>query len=403
MRRMGCAVLLVGILLAAPATNAVPQPTPQPWPSLLGSGLLTLQDAATLPPGHFTVALTVDNKDRDPLGLDLVDGAFTLNLGVTPWAELYMEHVFSRSVAVPDTPVLPPPPLDVLVAPGMPVPSRPYYSLYSPVPYVDDSGPIRFGSDVPGEGILGVKVRAFEPKAQRPGLAWSLGVKFPLTQSLRDLQAGSGTGSIDFTLRTIGEWRRGRWSFVTSAGFTRVGKTAYPDRRIESKSGTLSVTDEPLLLPHRVDVGVGVRRDLGPRLAAVAEGTTVFEVGRRTRIVDRAQPIDVLSGLQFRWRRVRATAGLRYHGNALRSMQTRPAPLAGLVDLSHVSERDLTSYLDQVGLAGAGSSLRQGTHRLLVPPAAGPPLPPGARVIPPTYRIRSEHQVGFVLLWGWTF
>jgi len=31
------------------------------------------------------------------------------------------------------------------------------------------------------------------------------------------------------------------------------------------------------------------------------------------------------------------------------------------------------------------------------------PLPAGARRLPETYRVRSEHQVGFVLLWGWVF
>jgi hypothetical protein len=47
--------------------------------------------------------------------------------------------------------------------------------------------------------------------------------------------------------------------------------------------------------------------------------------------------------------------------------------------------------------------LRPRTHRLLVPAAGGPPLPPGSRVIPDTYRIRSEHQMGFLLLWTMTF
>ena len=47
--------------------------------------------------------------------------------------------------------------------------------------------------------------------------------------------------------------------------------------------------------------------------------------------------------------------------------------------------------------------LRLGTHRLLVPAPDGPPLPAGSRVIPATYRIRSEHQVGFLLLWAMTF
>jgi len=126
-------------------------------------------------------------------------------------------------------------------------------------------------------------------------------------------------------------------------------------------------------------------------------------VGHRTKIVDRARPVDVLAGLQFRSRKFRVTAALRDHMHALHSMAIRPSPLAGLVDVSRVSDADLLGYLSTVGMGEAMPMLRLGSHRLLVPAPGGPPLPPGSRVIPPTYRIRSEHQVGFLLLWGMTF
>jgi hypothetical protein len=400
---MGAGALLVAVLLAGPAG---PQPAADerpPFAGLLGSGLLTLHDTATLQPGKFTVAFTVDNRDRDPLGLDLVDGAVAWNMGVTRWAEFYGHHVFSRSVAVPDTPVLPPPPLDAIVPPYTSLPRRPYYSLYSPTPYVDDSGPIRFGSDIPGDVVLGAKARALSPKGTRPGLAWSAEVQVPLTRELRYLQAGAGTGGIDVGLGTIAEWRLAGWSLIASTTFTRVGQPAYPDRRIESRNGLVVATDEALVLPHRLDVGLGVRRGLGRSLAALAEATTVFEVGHRTRSLDRERPLDALGGLQLRWRALRMTAALRYHGNTPRSMEIRPTPLAGLVDVTKVADADLAAYMKQVGLGGAESLLRPGTHRLLVPADGGPPLPAGSRVIPPTYRIRSEHQVGFLLLAGLSF
>jgi hypothetical protein len=84
-------------------------------------------------------------------------------------------------------------------------------------------------------------------------------------------------------------------------------------------------------------------------------------------------------------------------------MEMRPSPLAGLVDLTRVTTDDLSVYLQSVSFAGATPFLRSGSHRLLAPPADGPPLPPGARVIPAEYRIRSEHQLGFLLLWSVTF
>jgi len=42
-------------------------------------------------------------------------------------------------------------------------------------------------------------------------------------------------------------------------------------------------------------------------------------------------------------------------------------------------------------------------QRAVAPTRSGVPLPAGARVIPETYAIRSEHQLGYVLLLGWRF
>jgi hypothetical protein len=396
-------VVLVAMLLAGPAGPPANPETSLSWGALLGSGLFTLQDASTLPPGRFVAGITIDNRDRDPLGLDLVDGAIAWNYGMTRWAEAYGRFIFNRSVAVPDTPVLPPPPLDQIVAPGMSPPRRPYYSVYPPTPYVDDTGAIHFGAGTPGDGLVGAKARVFAPNGWRPAAAASLELQFPIARDLKDLQHGAGTGGFDVRVGGIAEWPRGRWSFVASAAFTRVGTPPYPDRLIEWRDGGMITTDEPLILPHRVDAGVGARRELRPNVAAVGEITTVFDVGHRTKIVDRARPVDVLAGLQFRSRKFRVTAALRDHMHALQSMEVRPSPLAGLVDVTKVSDADLLGYMSGVGMAEAMPMLRLGTHRLLVPGPGGPPLPPGSRVIPPTYRIRSEHQVGFLLLWGMTF
>jgi hypothetical protein len=395
----------------APASAIVDPPPPSEkdpldtWPALLGSGLLTLQDTTTLPKGRFNLSVTIDNRDRDPLGLDLFDGSIAMSVGATSWLELYGHHVFSRAVAVPDTPVLPPPPLDAILPPGTALPPRPFYSVYSPVPYVDDSGPIRFGSDIPGEVVLGVKARApFAQRGWRPLVAGSLEVQLPLKTELKYLQAGSGTGGVDVRMSGIGEWRHAPWSFVATSGFTIVGEPAYPDRRIEWRNGIPFATDEPLILPYRLDMGLGARRMITESLAAVAEATTVVETGHRTRSLDRTHPFDILGGLQYRWRAVRVTAALRHHGNAFRGGTLRPSPLAGVVDVTHVSIEDLTGYLGRMGaLDDAAPLLRPGTNRLLFPTANMPPLPAGARVIPDSYRIRSEHQWGFMLVCGMRF
>lgn len=400
---MGMGVVLVAMLLAGPAGPPANPEAPLSWGALLGSGLFTLPDTATLPRGRFVAGVTIDNRDRDPLGLDLMDGAIAWNYGMTSWSEAYGRFIFNRSVAVPDTPVLPPPPLDQIVLRGMSPPRRPFYSVYPPTPYVDDTGAIHFGAGTPGDGLVGAKARAFAPNGWRPAAAALLELQFPMARNLKDLQHGAGTGGFDLRAGGVAEWLRGRWSFVASTAFTRVGTPPYPDRRIEWRNGGVMSTDEPLILPHRIDAGVGARRVLRANLAAVGEVTTVFDVGHRTKTVDRARPVDVLAGLQFRSRRFRVTAALRDHTHALQSMKVRPSPLAGLVDVTKVSDVDLLRYLSSVSMAEAMPMLRLGSHRLLVPAPGGPPLPPGSRVIPPTYRIRSEHQLGFLLLWGMTF
>ena len=182
-----------------------------------------------------------------------------------------------------------------------------------------------------------------------------------------------------------------------------VGRPAYADQRIEAQGGTVVITAEPLLLPYRLDLGLGLRRELGTRFAAVAEATTLFETGRRTTSLDRARPVDLLLGLQFRRRAFQLTAAVRDHRNALPSMQVRRSPLAGMVDLTRVRDEDLFAFLEGVGFAGAVPHLRQGSHRLLALPPEAPPLPPGSRIIPDEYRIRSEHQIGFLVVCGLTF
>ena len=57
----------------SPPRHPRPRRAIAPAPSLSGSGLFTLPDTATLAPGRFTLGLALDNRDRDPLGLDLFD------------------------------------------------------------------------------------------------------------------------------------------------------------------------------------------------------------------------------------------------------------------------------------------------------------------------------------------
>ena len=391
---LGVVLALLAVPRSVPAQDA--------WPSLAGSGLLTLPDARTLPLGRVLAGFTIDNRDRDPLGLDLLDASLTVTAGLGSRVEAYGVGVVSRVVAMPELPALPPPPLDLIVAPGAEAPSRPHYALYAPTPYVNKRGTARLDDWVPGDLTVGVKARVLEGEGPRPALALAGELKVPLTKSETDLMSGSGTGGVDGALRAIAQWGRDP-AVAASVRYTRVGAPARADQWITIDApGRASVVEAPLDLPDRLELGIGARRSLRAGLAAVLEASAAWGVGGRTPTVDTSWPLDVLGGLQARLGHVRLTGGLRYHGHALPSGQRRVSPLGGLIDLTAVPDTDLVPYLESVGAGAAAALLQSRSQRVLAVRDAGR-LPAGARVLPTEYGIRSEHQLGFVLLAAWVF
>jgi hypothetical protein len=396
--------------LPAPAAPRAQSEPRHAWLGLSGSGLFTLPDIRTMAPGDFVVGLSVDNRDRDPLGIDLLDGALAWNVGLTPRLETFGRLVASRVVTVPGRRLpLPPPPLDLIVPSSMEPPRRPYYPLFSLTPYVNDRGVARFSEFVPGDVTFGAKYRLLEPHGMRPGVAALAQLTLPMPQGLADLQSGAGTGTVDLGLRAIAEWRVGRFDLTTSALYVHTGGTPYGDRLVSVAPGgaagrTVGRADDlPLELPNRLDLGLGVRRALKPWLAAVLETSASLEVGYRSYALDRITPVDLLAGVQVSRGRLRGALALRYHGNAARTGDVRPSPLAGAVDLTDVAAAPLADYLRSVGAAPAIEWLRGRSQRVLLGAPAAVALPAGARVIPEEYLIESEHQVGFMLALGWAF
>ena len=372
-------------------------------PSLSGSGLFTLLDTSTLAPGRFTVGLALDNRDRDPLGLDLFDYSLAWGAGVTPRLEAYGRWAFSRVVSMPEPPVLPPPHLDLVVVSGN-APPRPHYAIEPEVPYVNRRGTARFSAFVPGDAVLGLKLRLAEAAGARPAVAVGGEVKAPVSRKVSDLQSGSGTGAVDATARLTAQWRPGTYDVLAAASYTCTGRPPLGDRTIViGAGGGAEVSEAPLVLPDRVELGVGARRALSGRLAALLEITTSLDVGGRTPTVDAATPIDVLAGIQARLGGARLGLGLRYHGHALPSGQRRPSPVAGLVDVTGVGDQALADWLAAVGAGPAAPHLRAGSQRLVAGTPADVPLPEGSRVVPDDYAVRSEHQIGFVVVWEWAF
>jgi hypothetical protein len=397
---------------AAPAPSLSPSPAPpppalshapSPAPSLSGSGLFTLPDTSTLVPGRFTLGLALDNRDRDPLGLDLFDYSLVWAAGLTPRLETYGRWVFSRVVSMPEPPVLPPPHLDLVVVSG-PAPPRPHYAIQPAVPYANRRGTARFGAFVPGDAVVGLKLRLAEADGVRPAFAVGGEVKAPLSRKVADLQSGSGTGAVDATARLAAQWRPGAYDVLATASYTWTGRPPFGDRAIlTGAGGGAEVSDLPLVLPDRIELGVGARRALSRGLAAVLEVTAALDVGARTATVDAATPVDVLAGLQARFGGARLGLGLRYHGHALPSGERRPSPVAGLLDVTGVGEEALAHWLGAVGAGPAAPHLRAGSQRLVAGAPANVPPPEGARLVPADHIVRSEHQVGFVVVWAWAF
>jgi hypothetical protein len=254
---------------------------------------------------------------------------------------------------------------------------------------------------VPGDALLGVKRRISQGGAWKPALAAALELKLPLGRGYSRLRSGSGTGGWDVGARVVASWDWDRHSAVATAGYVRTGNGPLGDRLLVASDAAARVTDRPLELADRFELGVGGRRALSRRLAILAEAFRVFETGERTPVLDAAPPLDVLAGVQLRLGRSALTAGLRFHANALDSA-LQPSPLAGLVDLTDVEPDAVAAYLEAVGASAALPQLRDAAHRVIAT-RSGQPLPAGARRLDATYRIRSEHQVGFVLAWHWRF
>jgi hypothetical protein len=390
-----------GLLLALVSASAAAQEA-APWPSLLGSGLATLPDAAVPARGRVLAAFTIDNRDRDPLGLDLLDGAAALAVGLGGGLEAGARVVLSRVVAMPEAPAMPVPPVDWILAPGAILPPRPHYALLAATPYVNKRGRARFGEWVKGDALLALKWRAARGGGGRPALAFRAEVTLPLTRSPADLQSGAGTGGADLGLRGLWQWSPGRTDLVASLGITRTGAPALADAAVHvGPAGTTRVERLPLRLPHRLEAGLGARRRLGRRLAAVVESSVSLPVGGRTPVQDAAWPWDTLAGVQGRLGKARLLLALRHHGHALPSGARRTSPLGGRIELTDVPPADLLAFLARLGLSAAAPALRGAAQKVLVldgPPPA--PLPPGARVLPGEYRVRSEHQLGFALALG---
>jgi hypothetical protein len=292
---------VLGLLVAGAGVTCALEDVTTPWISLSGSGLVTLPGASTLERGRINAGFTIDDQDRDPLKLDVLDLSLACVAGIRPGLEVYGHAVVSRAVAVSPRTTLFPSPIDILVPRGLPVPQRPYYPQYTPIPHVNRTGRSQVGRFLPGDAVAGVKKTRRAPSGIAPGLAAGAEIKVPLAWGLADLQSSAGTGAIDERARLTAEWGGRSGSVVASATYTHRGRPSWGDRVIVfDASGTADVEDLPMRLPDEVGFGLGQRQAVTPKVAFVAEVTKLAEVGGRTHAFREPGPLDVVAGAQVR-------------------------------------------------------------------------------------------------------
>ena len=266
--RPGRGILLSWLLLLGVAATAAGQAL---WTGPSGGGMLAVQEAEVLEPGHFSIGLVFDNYDRDPLGVDAFDARVDWRLAVVRRLELYGRYQISRSVSVPGSFPVPAPPLDVVSLASSPAPRAPYRALYWPLPYLSHH-PTRLDDLLPGEYAFGLKARLATQSGWLPALAAGAEVSIPGDRSASALLQGSGSGSADVRVFAAATWKRRRLSLSLNAGYAHNGDLSRGDRRIvQDEAGATTASDGRIRRPASLEGGLGLRFQVRRGVSAFAE------------------------------------------------------------------------------------------------------------------------------------
>ncbi|MEO8501344.1 MAG: hypothetical protein ABI565_10555 [Vicinamibacteria bacterium] len=377
-RLSSIAVLFASLLSSRPAIAADAEPLrPVSFPSL------SLAKART-----FAADFYVDDRDRDPWGIDVFDIGFRFRYKSGDRTEWFVNAIADRAIALPEAPAIPSSPRDLIFL----GPSRVIPSVFpGEHPYLDKRGQERVDAFIPGLATLG-----FARTMRTEGLAvgFSVAIAIPLAGNLNALRSGANSGRPDgiFAVMAARDFLGGKAH--GRVGFTVPGQGSWPDRSFAVSGNTVEVTQTHPPIGKRLDAGLAWIRPLTDSLALTIESRTTKEFVGEERI-DAITPVDAMVGIHKSFSRFDLSATLLNHFRPLPSGALRSNPLAGAVDLSEVAFLDRNAFLARVGLGAAAGQVRDGAHIVAigVPTTA---LPPGAVVIAPTYHIRSEHNLGYI-------
>jgi hypothetical protein len=391
--------LLLSVLALVAAETAAAQAV---WTGTSGGGMMAVQEAHVLEPGHFSFGTVLDSYDRDPLGVDVLDVRVDWRLAVVHRFELYGRYQISRAVSEPGAHHAPSPPLDIVSLSAWRAGGQPYRAMYWPMPYLSHHG-ARVDDMIPGEYVAGLKSQIRFQQGWRPAVTGSFDFSVPGDMASYPLERGSGSGSVDLRLSAAATWTRGRFSPSINAGYTSNRKLARSDRLVVHLTPERTfVKDEPLRRPDFLHLGLGLRVDISRHVAAVTELAGWAPVGGRSPTSQPAGASDALVGLQIAAKGVCLTIGYRQHLGAPPNGQAlSTGPLARGLDLSRLPEFEQRLYLQSLGVDERFH--RPGTALVVVGTPPDAPDPAGSRRIPDTYYTHTTGNGGSVIAVSFSF
>jgi hypothetical protein len=354
---------------------------------------VSFQSLSLVKAGTFGADFYVDDRDRDPWGIDVFDTGLRFRYQAGDNTEVFGYAIVDRVVAGPEAPAIPVSPRDLLFL----GPSRIIPSVFEGEhPYFDKRGDERFDAFIPGVATIGVS-----RVLRREGLALGLsgGINIPMAGGLNALRSGANSGRPDAVFALLGSRDLFGGRMHGRVGFTIAGKGSWTDRSFSVSGNTVQLTETHPPIGNRLDAGLAWLRPLTESVALSLEARTKKEFVGEER-VDTASPLDVMVALHKAFGHFTFSASLLDHLGALPSGALRANPLAGAIDLTNVAVQDRNAFLARVGLGAAAGQVRDGAHIVAIGVTA-PTLPAGAIRIAPTYNVRSEHNLGYVFTLTW--
>jgi len=377
---------LIGLTIAASVTSAADRPRFRP---------ISFQGLSLEPAKSFGADFYVDNHDRDPQGIDIFDVGFRLRYQAGARTEIFGAFIADRVVSLPEAPAIPSAPRDLIfVGPIVSIRN----SFNGEHPYLDKRGRASFDAFIPGTATLGI-TRQFGDAAEGAVYGFSAAVVVPMAGGLEALRSGSSSGRPDawFALLGSSEVLGGR--VHARAGFTLTGKGSWPDRSFTVSGNTVQTVETKTPIGNRFDAAAAWIRPITDTVALGVEARMTKEFVGAERI-DAISPIDVIVGIHKAFGKFTVAASLLSHFRALPSGAVRSNPLAGAIDLSNATLADRNAFLTRAGQGAVIGQLRDDAHILLVG-SNTTGLPAGAKRVPATYTIRSEHNLGYVFNLSW--